>query len=162
MFSDKDASYQAETGVELDGDYIFFDDTKLTPRAMRNFLRSMMTQTDQLASGTVMSNSLFTPIYGVHMYSFATGYSGLSQLLPYGSEGMTLVIDGLGLVGDANIEFFASTGGGVTGVSVVLPTGSAVSSINMSAVGYLKLFCTTDGTWAILEKNASVTANKAS
>jgi hypothetical protein len=162
MFSTKDSSYQGNVGVEHDGSYMFFDDTKFTPRAMRNFVRSMCTATDQLVSAAIMSASIVSPAYGTHIYSMATGYSLLSQQLPYPSEGMILTLNFLGLVGDANISVFASTGGGVTGVSLVMPNGSALSSFECSAAGFMKLLCVTDGTWSIVEQNASITVRKAS
>lgn len=162
MFSTKDANYQSKVGVETDGNYMFFDDTKFTPRAMRNFIRSMCTTTDETATGATMTNSIMSPAYGNHVFSLATGFSLASQKLPYPSEGMTLTLNFLGLVGDANLSVFASTGGGVTGVSLVMPNGSALSSFEVSAIGYIKLLCTTDGTWSVMEQNASITVRKAS
>ena len=157
LFPTKDVSYNnQDIGMYQGADFAFWDDAVMGARAMRNFLRSLLTVTDQAISGSVLANSLFSPAYGVHWFSAPTGQSLCSIYLPIASEGMVLVLDGANLVGDANI--FVSL---ATGAALQRPSGSAVSSINMSAAAFAKLLCTTDGTWSIVEVNASATVQVA-
>ena len=158
LFPTKDTTYNNQKiGMYAGADFMFFDTAVMSADAMDNFLRSMMTVTDQAISGSVLANSRFTPVYGAHHFSAPTGQSLCSFYLPVPSEGMLLTLNGANLVGHANI--FVST---VTGAAVQRPSGSAISSFNLSAAALLKLLCTTDGTWSIIENNASVTVRVAS
>lgn len=157
IFSTKDANYQADAGIYQETDFVFFTNTALASASMRNWMRSEFTTTEQATSDSVLANSLFSPGYGNHMFSAPTGQSLCSMKLPLPSTGMKLHLDFRNFVTDANISVFASTGGGVTGVSLVRATGSALSSFEMSAVGYVDLICVTDGEWSIVGNNASLT-----
>ena len=77
--------------------------------------------------------------------------------LPLPSEGMRLFLDFGNFITDANISIMASTGGGVTGVSLVRPSGSALSSLEISALGWVELICSTAGTWSVVANHPSVT-----
>lgn len=157
IFSTKDASYQADAGIYQETDFVFFTNTAYESASMRNWVRSEFTITEQATSDSVLANSLFSPAYGNHMFSAPTGQSLCSMKLPLPSTGMRLHLNFENFVTDANISVFASTGGGVTGVSLIRATGSALSSFEVSALGLIKLICVTDGTWSIVESHPSVT-----
>ena len=157
LFPTKKTCYNNQKiGIYQGADFAFWDTAVMEADAMDNFLRSMLTVTDQAISGSVLANSLFSPAYGTHYYSAPTGQSLCSMYLPIASEGMLLILNGYNLVGDANI--FVSL---ATGAALQRPSGSAISSINMSALAYVKMICTADGTWSILEHNASATVQVA-
>jgi hypothetical protein len=162
IFSTKDASYQADIGIYQGTDFAFFGNTAVAAQSMRNWLRSEFTITEQATDDSVLLNSLFSPGYGNHMFSAPTGQSKCSMGLPVPSTGMKLRLDFMNFVADANISVFASTGGGVTGVSLVRATGSALSSFEMSALGWIELACVTDGEWSIVGNNASLTVRASS
>lgn len=157
IFETKDGTYQAGSGMKQGGDFLFFDDTVMDGRSMRNFMRSKFTVTDHALVGDSMVASLFTVGYGYQTYSLATGWSKASMYLPMPSTGMIMVIDGNKMAGNANLSLYASTGGGVVGVSLVNQVGTALSCVVVSAIGYVVLNCITDGEWAIAEYMDSVT-----
>jgi len=158
LFPTIDSSYNNQKlGFYQGADFMFFNETVMSAEALSNFLRSMLTVTDQPISGSVLVNSLFAPAYGMHFYSAPTGQSLCSMYLPVPSEGMMLTLNGLNLAGDANV--FVSL---APGTALKRPSGSAISSINMSALAFVKMICTTDGTWSIVEHNASATVQVAS
>lgn len=158
LFPTKDTTYNnQEIGTYQGAATMFFDDAVMTSRQIRNMLRSLLTVTDQPISGSVLENSLFSPAYGYHYYSAPTGQSLCSMYLPIASEGAILVLNGLNLTTDANV--FVSL---VTGAALQRPSGSSISSINMSAGAYVVMICTSDGTWSIVEHTASATVQVAS
>jgi hypothetical protein len=161
MFSTKSSTYQANVGALQGADFAFFGDAAIHGKDIENWIRSDMTVTEQAISGSVLENSLFSPAYGHHVFSCPTGQSKCSMKLPLPSVGMKLYIDWRKCITDANISIFASTGGGVTGVSLVRATGSALSSLEMSALGYVAMVCTTAGTWSIVSSHPSCDENVA-
>lgn len=158
LFPTKDATYNGQNLGQYQGaDFAFFGNAVLQAAELQNFFRSMLTVTAQAQSGSVLANSLFSPGYGYHVYSVTTGASLCSMKLPAASQGMVLILDFGGFAGDANISIMAESGGGVTGVSCLLATGSGLSSFEVSANGFVKLVCEADGKWSIATANASFT-----
>jgi hypothetical protein len=158
LYSTKDATYNNQRLGNYQGaDFAFFNETAFSAHVLENFFKSMTTLTNQAISGSVLALSLFSPVYGVHHYSAPTAQSKCSMKFGVPSEGMILMLDFGQFAGDANISLFASTGGGVTGVSVTDASGTALSTILVSANGFLKLLCESDGIWTVAQANASVT-----
>lgn len=157
LFPTLDVKYNNQKiGFYQGADMMFFDDAVLDGRDIRNFMRSMLTLTDQAISGSVLVNSLFSPAYGHHWFSAPTGQSKCSMYLPVPSTGMRLVVDCINFAGDANLVL-----SNVAGAAIKRASGSTISTINVSAVGIIELVCTTDGTWSVLSHNASATPDAA-
>lgn len=102
----------------------------------------------QHASADISSGSVLTPAYGVHVFSAATGMSKASMLIPAASKGAVIYLDGAYLVGDANISALTASATG----KVVNTRGSDLSSFELSAANFVKLACTIDGTWTVVEQ----------
>jgi len=159
LHATKDATYNNQKlGFTQGADFAFFNNTKFQAEVLENHLRSYMTLTVQAVTGTsTLALSLFSPVYGAHQFSAATGWSKCSMKLGLPTAGMKLVLDFLNFAGDANISIMASEAGGVTGVSLVDGYGKKYSTIMVSAVGWAELMCYNDGTWTIGYINGSVT-----
>lgn len=135
-----------------------FDDQDFTGKQMRLKLLSNQTMTQWGASGTTISGTRISPAYGYHMISLATGLSLTSvHLASVPDAGAVLVIDGTKMVGDANASVIALS----DGITVVDEGSVAVSSLELSAAARVKFMAPVDGTWAIVERNASVTVRAA-
>lgn len=158
LYATKDSTYNNQKLGNVQGaDFAFFNETKFSAHVLENFLKSMMTVTNQAISGSVLATSLFSPVYGVHYFSAPTGQSLCSMKFGLPSEGMKLVLDFGQFAGDANISLFAQSGGGLDGVTVNDASGTSISTILASANAKLELLCETDGTWTITGANASIT-----
>lgn len=146
-----------------DGASFYCVDTSFPAADVKYMLLSLKTVTAWGVSGTNLSgDSYITPNYGYHNYSAATGLSKTSTLLPSAHLGAFLVLNFSAYDTDANISIMASTGASnstTTALSVSLQTamGAALSSLEISAAGWIKLVCATEGTWTIVEDNDSVT-----
>jgi hypothetical protein len=93
--------------------------------------------------------TVITPAYGYHVYSAETSASLGSAVLPVASKGALLYLDGNYLVGDANISVYSAAGGGIAN-----NRGSALSSLEIGASGYVELVCMADATWTIVAQNS--------
>jgi hypothetical protein len=159
--------YQSKVGREQggnrfymkeDGEFKFFD-TDRTGKELRNFFGSFFTTIHIGASGTGISGTLtLANYYGVYQFSLATGLSLASCNLPSAHLGAILVLDGASMVGDANLIADASY---VAGISLVGKDGVDLSSLNLSALAYVKLACASEGVWSVVEANANVTPRAA-
>jgi len=154
----KDASYNNQKlGTYQGADFAFFNNTVVSAEVIESWFKSQTTLTLQATTGdSTLALSLFSPVYGTHQFSAATGWSKCSMKLGLPTAGMKLVLDFLNFAGDANISIMASEAGGVTGVSLVDGYGKKYSTIMVSAVGWAELMCYTDGTWTIGYINGSV------
>ena len=164
-----DNSYRANVGREQGGGLFYmkaaglfkFFDTDMRGDLLKALLQSPQEITQWVSSDSVLATSLFSPVYGYHIFTATTAVSKGSAKLGIPSVGMTLYLNFDAYAGDANISVFASTGGGVTGVSLINAGGVALSSFDHSAVGLLKLICFADGCWSVVEKSASYTEHLA-
>ena len=161
IFNDVDGSVGVSKVGKLQGaDFMFWGDTAIEGPVMENMLRSLFTVTERTQSGTGLVTSHFSPAYGVHYFSAVTDFSLLSCELPVPSEGMRLRIDCQNNLTDANLQVEATAGGAsIDGITLIRPSGSALSGLNISALGYAELMCFTDGTWTVIEDNPSCTQN---
>lgn len=160
------SSFTVESGstfeAEETANVTWFTET-FTGKAMRLIALSPLTVTNWGASGTnVSGDSIISPAYGHHNYDLATGMSKTSLQLPSADKGAQLFINFGGAVGDANMSLFASTGGGLAGVSVIGQSAVVLSSFELSAAAWLHLVCYTEGQWQVARENDSVTERAAS
>lgn len=131
-----------------EGGLFTFQDTSIEAEAIQNAYLGNHTITQHGAADTTGAKSM-VPAYGIHIYSMATTLSLGSILIASASKGMTLYIDGVYLVGDANLSVITDSTVGL----VVNARGSDLSSLEMSAAGFVELICTADGTWSIIGQN---------
>jgi len=159
IYGTKDVTYNNQNLGKYQGaDFLFFNNTVVAVTVMESFFKSMTTKTNQATTGdSTLALSLFSPVYGLHHFSAATGWSKCSMKLGLPTAGMMLILDFLNFAGDANISIMASEAGGVTGVSVVDTYGKKISTVMVSAAGRLELMCYDDGIWTITNLNGSVT-----
>jgi hypothetical protein len=167
--------YQTQVGLKVDGDQFFmkeqgefkFFDTDYSGATLRNFLRSHYTVTnhalsnDSLFSGPVGSASPFiTPCYGYHVISMGAVSSKASVELLSGSLGDIMWIDAAGCASGFSLEFLQL--GGLTSVynakgsrlsQFYMHMGAAILSIVTPRV---KLVCTAESTWSVVEATAGV------
>lgn len=129
----------------------FFGSLGITANELKFDLLSRLTVT-QHASAVVSGGSVLAPAYGIHTFSAATGMSKASAAMPGCASGTTLELNFSNFVTDANISIVVSTS------ATVYPLGSgpAISNIQVSAGGYVKLVAIDTDTWAIVDKNDSV------
>jgi hypothetical protein len=120
--------------------------TGTTPDELEKAFLSPITVTQY---GSVSITGTLSPAYGHHVFSAATGFSLGSMTIPAASKGAVLYLNGAYLVGDGNISWLTVSATGL----VVNFRGSDLSSLEMSATNYVKLACTVDGTWNVIEVN---------
>jgi len=147
------------------GGYLAFIDYEFSGVELKNYLVSQFTVCAVDMVDDSCAPSLFSYAYGYHMVSTAQAASKMSMKLPLPSAGMYLCLVMANAVPNnatsVLMSMMASTAGGVTGVSVVRATGSAISTLLLLGSARLGLICLTDGTWSIVESN-KVTAQAAS
>lgn len=167
-----DPSYLTKVGRQQEGEYFFvksdgyfkWNDTDVTGNQMKLLFLSQTTVTMHSCStgtSTVSTVSTLAPAYGYHLLEAATAVSLGSWDLPVPAAGAMLTMNFADFAGDANASVLASTGGGGAGVSLISKVGVALSSLEISAAGWIQLVCETAGIWAIVEDNASVTERAA-
>ena len=150
--------YQAKVGrvqggdtfyMKTDGNFQFYNTTVAGRELELNFL-SNKTVTQYASTTISASANILTPAYGAHVFSAATGLGDTgTATLPTASYGATLYLDGAYLVGNANVSVRTDST-----VGLVLNTrGSDLSSFEMSATNYVKMVCSVDGTWQVVEEN---------
>ena len=161
LHADKDATYNNQKlGFTQGADFAFFNNTKFSAEVLANMLKSLMTVNTVPLSGVGTSIGVsFVPAYGYWRFSAATAHSKCSMDIGLPSEGMRCVLDFGHFIADAHMSLRASEAGGLTGVSVQTASGNPVSTIQCSAGALLEMVCFTDGTWTIVQSNASVTAD---
>jgi len=136
--------------LDLNGGADFYTvDQSNTAEKIRNLILSLTTHTDYYVSGGVsFYNVSQMPVaYGYHLWSGDTTMSKGSVTLPAPDSGCILWLNTDKLVGDANLSVL------VSGYSIINQGSIALSSFEISAVGYVKLICTVAGQWAIVEGN---------
>lgn len=128
-------------------------DTSFTADRLKFFVLSRETVSAIIASATVLSASQIDTTngmlgYGHIVFSEPTGLSLASLTIPDSPQsGQMLYLDGARLVGDANISVLTS------GASLINAFSLALSSFEISALGYCKMICPRAGQWAIVECN---------
>jgi len=164
------SSYQPKVGIEQgagtiyvreDGNFKFYD-TDRTGVFLRNWSRSERTKTVtgisnvSLLSGTAISGPpTISPAYGYHVFNATAAVSVGSCDIHDASEGNMLVIDGYGFISGASIVILQT---GINSASIYNHLGSRLSSILIKSDDpYLKMICSTDGQWSIVEAAGAVT-----
>jgi len=148
---------QSGATLELDAGSAFsIGGTSILTSDVFNMLYSLHRHVTIKPSTAELSVSVLTYPYGViAIGQAATGFSKLSIKLPAPSLGHQLWIDGMLLDGDANLSIYAQSAGG--SATLFAPSGSELSGVTISAIGFLKLICYTAGVWTIVEETSSVT-----
>ncbi len=137
--------------VKEDGNLNFFDQD-FTGSNLRLLLLSLQTFTTIAQSGTGLVGSTLqtlSPAYGYYTFSAATAMSLGSAYLPAPVKGAMLFLNGIQLVIDANLSVIV----GSFGASLVNPGSVALSSFEISALGYARLICQTAGVWSVVDAN---------
>jgi hypothetical protein len=156
MFPTLKTDYNNQSaGMYLDSEFAFWDDAVISPRELRNMLRSLFTLTVQgLSTGSVVSNLVLSTNYGYHYYS-APATLGVGNPVSMGdppSTGMRLCINCAEVESTVMFSFTAPSGGYLKRAS-----GSTLSALYVSGGGIVTMICTTDGTWSVVESNKEVT-----
>lgn len=152
-----DNTYQPDVYMEQGGNKLVckstgefkFYDTDVTGAAMQNFILSFKTLTDYYRSGAVsfFNVSQMPVAYGFHAWSGNTTMSLGSVTLAAPDSGCVVYMDGTHLVGDANVSVLLS------GHSLINMCSVALSSFEISAVGWAWLMCPREGQWAVVAGN---------
>ena len=131
----------------------FFGDQLITADELKFSHLSLNTVT-QHASTDISAGSVIVPAYGIHTFSAVTGMSKGSAAWPAGNSGATIELNfPLSIFStDANISLVISTSATV----YPLGSGAAISNLQISAGGYIRAVVIDTDTWAIVERNASV------
>ena len=164
-----DASYKAKVGrvqgggmfyMKEDGQFKFFDND-YTGLELKRWFESFLATGHYGASGTTVSGPQQMSRYGAFHFTLATGLSLGNIYLPSAIKGCRLFLNGISIVGDGNMIVDASTGGGLAGVSLLSALGTALSSVNMSAVSQLELRCYTENVWSVYDAGSCTLRNAA-
>ena len=137
--------------VKEDGIMNFFEED-FTGAALRLQLLGGLTVTQHTQSGDALAGSTLqtlTPGYGTHVFSAATTMSKGSTGLPAPLKGALLFLNGNKLVTDGNMSIIL----GSAGLSLVNEGSVALSSFEISALGFADMVCHTAGLWSIVDAN---------
>ena len=170
-----DNSYQTDVGMKQEAGLIFlketgvlkFYDSDYTGEELRNFFRSANTQTLwSLASVSLVSGAdistppTLSPAYGNHNFKVGILMSKGSIDIREAYKGDFLIIDGALMGSTASMEILQT---GINSASLYTVQGSRISSIlflandNSQIRPRLKMVCSTDGQWSVVEANATTT-----
>lgn len=174
-------TYITKVGVDQGAETIFvredgnmkFYDTDFTGQQLKNFINANLTNTIIINSAGVLSaaaDGTSPPIlpsqHGYIFLSLADAASNASARLGSGKEGEVLVIQGRGGGSVASVIVFCSGHtSGISGVTVIGTLSGGLSSfkLDFSSNSYpmIKLLCTADGSWAVIDKVGGVTEQPA-
>jgi len=134
--------------VKSGGEFQFYD-SDYTGAMMENFMKSFTTHTDYYRSGAVsfFNVSQMPVAYGFHAWSGNTTMSLGSVTLAVPDSGCVVYMDGTHLIGDGNLSVLTS------GFSLINMGSVALSSFEMSAMGWAQLICPREGQWAVVAGN---------
>lgn len=131
------------------GGVFTFYGTDFTADKLQNFFLSHQTTTQYISAGTIFDSANILPAYGYHRFYASTDLSLASITLPTPDSGCILYLDGAHMSGDANLSVTVSG----TTITLINQNSTALSSFEISALGYAKLICIRASEWAIVESN---------
>jgi hypothetical protein len=134
--------------VKSDGSFQFYN-TDCTGTKLQNFFLSFQTHTDYYRSGAVsfFNVSQMPVAYGFHCWSGNTTMSLGSVTLAVPDSGCVLYLDGTHLIGDGNLSVL------ISGITMINMGSVALSSFEISAMGWARLVCLRANEWAVVEGN---------